>query len=108
MTGTQAARKAKRDRLYAVARVLVFVRSQGACEGCGAAITPSSMHAHHRLMRSQGRDDRPVNLLALCGCCHTWCHHNVARSYEVGWLLHFGQDPAEVQVLPCTDRLMRR
>lgn len=37
---------------------------------CGAP----AEHAHHIIKRSDGRDDRASNLVAICGYCHTQMH----------------------------------
>ena len=54
-------------------------------------------HTHHRKLRRHG-DERPVNLMRVCADCHQEIHANPAESYEMGWMVHSWDDPAEV---PC-------
>lgn len=46
----------------------------------------------------EGWINEPANLLAICGTGTTGCHGLIesyrARSYEHGWLLRHGMDPA--------------
>jgi len=39
-----------------------------------------------------------ANLVSLCRGCHTWIHANPAESYEQGWLVRMGEDPARVPI----------
>ena len=41
------------------------------CANCGR---PIPLEVHHKVFRSQGRDDRIENLVALCSCCHKGKH----------------------------------
>jgi hypothetical protein len=53
---------------WATVRELIYWRSGGQCEVCGATLH-GAMEAHHRLPRRYG-PDCPCNALALCGECH--------------------------------------
>lgn len=83
---------------YEEARVELLARCKGRCEGCGRRLDLSTMHAHHRLPRSAGRDDSSANLLALCHRCHNWCHANPIAARDCGWIVRRGQVPAQVEV----------
>lgn len=54
---------------WAEVRLVIFARSHGRCEGCGAPMTVASMEGHHRRTRRVG-PDCPCNALALCASCH--------------------------------------
>jgi 5-methylcytosine-specific restriction endonuclease McrA len=85
---------------YLESRAAVFQAAGGRCFGCGRRITMGTMNAHHRLPRSSGRDDRPCNLVPACGACHSRCHANPRKAYELGWLVRRGQRPEDVPLLP--------
>lgn len=57
------------------------------------------LHRHHRKLRSQGGTDDPVNIMHVTPEQHDWIHRNVGLSYELGWLVHSWDDPAEVPIL---------
>lgn len=85
----------------------VWERSGGYCERCGKAIGTSAMSVHHRRPRRMGGTTDPSvntvpNLAILCGSGTTGCHGEIesrrSDAYADGWLLHAGQDPAEVPV----------
>lgn len=59
--------------------------------------TGKAIHTHHRQLRRHG-DERPENLSRLCAQCHQWVHDHPAYSYELGFLVHSYDDPAEVSV----------
>lgn len=50
-------------------RLVIYARSWGRCEACGAAVNVNVMQAHHRRTRRIG-PDCPCNALALCPTCH--------------------------------------
>jgi hypothetical protein len=73
------------------------VRIPGACrEGRSAA----KLTRHHRLPRGQGGQNTMENVIVVCGDgvagCHGHIEHNRTEAYEKGWLVHMGQDPADV------------
>jgi len=37
-----------------------------------------------------------ANLVSLCRECHSHVHANPAESYELGWLVHSWDEPAEL------------
>ena len=55
------------------------------------------LHRHHRQLRRH-KDERPENIMLVTLEQHDWIHHNVAEAYELGWLVHSWQDPADVPV----------
>lgn len=57
-----------------------------------------SLHRHHRKRRSQGGTDDEPNIMLVTPEQHQWIHENVAKSYELGWLVESWQDPAEVPI----------
>ena len=61
-------------------REQVMSRDNGWCERCG--IRPAT-ECHHRLYRSRGGTDDPLNLAALCQPCHMGCH----ASSEAPWVV---------------------
>jgi len=77
-----------------------MARDGGRCQRCyGTAID-----VHHRRPRGMGgtSDDYIsyglANLVSFCRKCHDWVHAHPAASYELGWLVKSGEDPAEVPV----------
>ena len=81
-------------------RKVVAKRSGGRCEiraapGC----TGVGTSVHHRLRRSQGRDDRPVNLLHACVYCDSLIHANPELAYRRGWMVRSFERPEDVPVL---------
>ncbi|MGN6162551.1 MAG: HNH endonuclease [Marmoricola sp.] len=85
----------------------VWERAGGYCERCGKAIGTSAMSVHHRRPRRMGGTtdpavNTPANLAILCGSGTTGCHGEIeshrTEAYADGWLLHAGQDPADVPV----------
>jgi len=81
------------------ARQLVRERSGGICEVCGSA---RATNFQHRKNRSQGGAWSAANGLDVCGSgttgCHGYMHAHPAESYERGWSVRSGEDPAEVPV----------
>lgn len=67
-----SAKGRKRNAELAKSRRIVMERANGLCEviGCGL----QAQHVHHRKLRSQGRDDTPPNLMALCVEHHGRAH----------------------------------
>jgi hypothetical protein len=77
------------SRRLVQAKAEVRRRSHGRCEArSGPWCTGGMEHAHHKRRRSQGGQDAPENLLAVCGACHDAIHRDVERSFLHGWLLH--------------------
>jgi 5-methylcytosine-specific restriction endonuclease McrA len=64
------------DRSHAVATIrhLVFIRSEGFCEGCGAPITESSGHMHEVQHRGKGGEISLANSVFICPACHQLAH----------------------------------
>lgn len=107
MQRTEYQRKPKRKTKKQVAeerdsRLIVAWRSQGRCEArLPTVCLGRASEYHHRVLRSQKRDERPENILHLCGPggCHHWAHHNVARAGELGLLLKSWQDPKTTPIV---------
>ena len=69
----------------------------GLCEvSWDALCTGRAQHTHHRVLRSQGGDNSPANLIAVCLNCHTQIHANPGESYCRGYLVHQWDDPATI------------
>jgi hypothetical protein len=83
------------------ARALVYARSAGLCERCGAA---RATNWHHRQARGRGKVGQwcPSNGMHLCGSGSTGCHgyitENPKTSREQGWSVPSWEDPANVPV----------
>ena len=82
---------------------IIRERSQGRCEACGGKAT----NTHHRLRRGMGGSalamlGSPSNLLRLCGSgtagCHGFIEHSRTIAYDLGLLVHSGQNPAGTPV----------
>lgn len=77
-------------------------RSGGRCEvRINMVCRGRAWTRHHRLPRGQGGSNDLSNLLHVCGDgttgCHGYIEHNRTASYEAGWLVHMGMDPAQVE-----------
>jgi len=88
-------------------RQVVLERCGGYCERCGRNLSGAAVSVHHRRPRRAGGTSDPAvntaaNLAILCGSGVTGCHGEVeshrTQGYADGWLLHAGQDPAQVPV----------
>lgn len=89
------AEKIRSATALAKARRAVYVRSQGLCEArCCDGCTGQYEQAHHRRRRSQGGNDTPANLVAICGPCHDYIHRHPAEAEELGLLKRSSFDPA--------------
>lgn len=81
-------------------RELVYGRSAGRCEACGARRAGSWSH---RLSRAQGGDWNPANGLHTCGDGTSGCHGQIESEREfarlLGWRLLRGEDPERHLVL---------
>lgn len=73
--GARPKRRARRMREYWKIRRWVLDRSEGRCEAKFSNLCRGrASQAHHVLPRSQGGDDTPGNLLAVCVACHAAIH----------------------------------
>lgn len=92
-------------------RKIVNVRDGMVCRRCCRFIQREAS-IHHRLPRGMGgstskigaeRTERASNLVRLCGSgvtgCHGWIESNRQRAYQLGWLVHRWDDPAEVPMI---------
>lgn len=77
-------------------------RSAGLCELNLRGCQRTAINVSHRLPRSGGGGWSPAALLDACGSGTTGCHGIVERdrdrSYELGLLVHRGENPAKVPV----------
>lgn len=110
---TARARARTKTGPTAAQRRVVAERAGWCCEICPTLLhdgnTWTQAHSfHHRLPRRMGGTSRPdVNaayaLLLLCGTgttgCHGYVESNRQEAYAMGWLLHDGQNPADVPVV---------
>lgn len=69
---------------------LVYDRAGGLCECCR---WQEAADAHHIIFRSEHRDDRETNLIALCRCCHdNHAHGCNKRFWKAEFLKYVGTD----------------
>lgn len=88
-------------------RLRVYERDSWCCARCGQQVRGERGVAYslqHRKKRSAGVDNRPSNLVLLCGSGTTGCHgwvesHPTLAAVEGGWALSGYVDPATVPVL---------
>lgn len=89
----------------------VWRRDKGKCRRCGRQIGQLTIHSiHHRLGRQMGGSrhtpgiNDPANLALVCGSGTTGCHGFIEShrtlAYRMGYLVHRGQNPADVPWLP--------
>ncbi len=86
------------------------------CRRCGRSVLNYPSSLHHRQPKGMGggsrdRYDRVENLVLVCGTgstpdCHFYIHNHPAESYQCGWLVRRGKDPAEVPLLTATQIIM--
>lgn len=102
------ARSVKSTRPPERIRNTVAERAGYCCERCGRRLHDgdawTQTHSfHHRLPRGRGGRNTVTNLVLLCGSGVTGCHGQVesqrAASYDSGWLVETGADPAVKPVL---------
>jgi hypothetical protein len=48
--------------------------------------TGRAVHAHHKVLRSQGGTDDPRNLLLVCTACHGWIHAHPGPARGLGFI----------------------
>jgi hypothetical protein len=81
-------------------RHTVKARAGMCCERCGVSVAATGHHVHHRQPRQMGGSSRPEincpsNLLLLCAPrCHSEVESSRQISYERGWLVRPGHNPA--------------
>lgn len=91
-------------------REKVWERDHGRCKRCGRQIGQFTIFSiHHRTPRGMGGTrgaliNEPANLALLCGSGTTGCHGFIEShrdlAYRMGYLVHRGQNPADVPWLP--------
>lgn len=106
---TVKATKRPRDTGPSIAlRGTVAMRAGYACERCGLRLHNGTawtqVHSfHHRLPRGRGGRNTATNIVLLCGSGTTGCHGQVesqrTASYDSGWLVETGINPASKPVL---------
>lgn len=92
-------------------RAALRARSGGVCELRLPYCLGAASEAHHRITRKMGGRsaagkrgaDRLSNLIHCCPYCHGWVTARPKESYDAGWSLREGQDPALVPVVFGTD-----
>lgn len=92
-------RRAPRDTGPSQAMRLKILKRDGyQCARCGKPVIDVLRSIHHRKRRSQGGKSTPDNLVLVCGDgvlgCHGHVHRNPEQSYDLGWLVREGDDPA--------------
>lgn len=89
-------------------REAVYERDGYSCQRCGRGCVPGSHSIQHRLPKGRGGTsldpNTMANLVLLCGSATSPdCHHHVesyrTESYDHGWLVRRGHDPAEAPIL---------
>lgn len=81
-------------------RTIVWERSGGRCELCGAQLDRTNWECHHRRFRSQGGLDQPENLVALNKRCHRQAHGERRSTFEsLGFVVPSHEDPAATPVV---------
>ncbi|WP_347042058.1 HNH endonuclease [Brachybacterium nesterenkovii] len=75
------------DRIYALAREVVWERDNGWCVLCGR----TAESVHHRQGRGGKTPHRLSNLISVCGDgvrgCHGRIHANPSAAYAHGWMV---------------------
>ena len=78
-------KKQKIDREYQAARLAVWERSGGACEGMVAPFCNRRCEqVHHKAGRVGPDPHRLDNLIGLCSFCHEWAHRFPQQAIEAG------------------------
>lgn len=88
-------------------RLKVYERDSWCCVRCGQPARGErgvDYSLQHRTKRSAGVDNRPCNLILLCGSGTTMCHgwvesHPTEAEHEGGWSVSRYADPASTPVL---------
>lgn len=98
-----------RDTGPDAATVAVVFERDGGCVRCGLGLVLESRgdcwSVHHRVLRAQGVDNTPPNLIVLCGGalvygCHQEVHSRPAQyRREGGWILRRADVPARYPVV---------
>lgn len=100
MATPQQQRRAKEDRAYARFR-REYLYANPWCQASGpiGLVDPDhdcgqrATQVHHRRLVTQGgHRTLPANVIASCGLCHDWIHHNVAKAAELGLLVQSDSD----------------
>lgn len=72
-------------------REKLWTRQHGLCPWCGKPVSQDAMHAHHRLLRSNGGTWALSNIVGLHGDCHNVqpesVHQNPERAYRMGFMI---------------------
>jgi 5-methylcytosine-specific restriction endonuclease McrA len=61
---------------YEDLRLQVLARDKWRCQNCGSL---RNLHLHHKTFRSQSGDDSELNLITLCGSCHSNEHNSSTK-----------------------------
>jgi hypothetical protein len=93
MTTPQQQKRARLEREYAKFSP-AYLAEHPVCEArISSTCDGSAEMVHHRRLRSNsGALCLELNVLAVCGACHTYIHHNVAESVEEGFILTSGPE----------------
>lgn len=80
----------------------VLERDGHSCVVCSGALHGQrgiDWSVHHRKLRSQGGDNRPSNLVSVCGHGTAGCHGDIhaapAKAEEAGWIVKRDEDPTQ-------------
>jgi hypothetical protein len=97
-----AKRRARRVQQAGV-RVIVWLRADRGCEGCGIGLAIWQMEPSHRRAASQGGSYTPSNICCLCASCHRTGRNAVHRrpkgeALRRGLRLLRHEDPASTPV----------
>lgn len=72
------------------AREIVWERDRRSCVRCGVNLQSRAGSVHHRRLGNR-EDNRPSNLILLCGSgvtyCHGWAHHERTAAGGLGLIV---------------------
>jgi hypothetical protein len=99
MSESVTGRLRRSERIYALAKAVVRLRSGDRCEICGARATQHQ----HRIRRGMGGSSRNPLIHRVSSLLHVCDEHAYAADhdpdrYDFGWSVHRGQDTATVPV----------
>lgn len=86
----------KRPDIPGQVRRQVMARAGGWCEVTkddGTRCRSAAEHLHHIRRRSQGGNDSPANLLAVCQSHHLWIHDHPDQAARMGYLRRTESEP---------------
>lgn len=107
ITRTPMRFKASPNQPTKAQRLAIWTRDEGKCARCGRWVSFDRCEIHHRLLRAQGPDNRPCNLVTLCSArsydagigCHEKVHdRRLTLGEPFGWIVPSHGDPAAIPI----------